>query len=110
MSLSRPQWGLKRICATCNARFYDLGKQPIVCPKCHAEFDIELLLKKRRGRPATPEAKILPLVPGLEDPLHIDLEEELEVLEESDDVLEDTSDFGDEDEAVVAIEHVSSED
>ena len=109
MSISHPEWGLKRICASCNARFYDMRKQPIICPKCGSTFDADLLIKKRRGRPPVPEAKSIPLVPGLEDPLDIDLESDLEALDESDDILEDTSDFG-EDEAVVEIELVSSED
>ncbi len=105
--MSHPEWGLKRTCPTCNARFYDMRKQPIVCPKCSATFDAELLIKKKRGRPPVPEAKVAP-VPGLEDTLDIDIEEDLEALEESDDILEDTSDFG-EDEAVVPT-HIASED
>jgi uncharacterized protein (TIGR02300 family) len=29
-----PPTGVKRICTSCAAKFYDLNKQPIVCPKC----------------------------------------------------------------------------
>jgi uncharacterized protein (TIGR02300 family) len=31
-----PPVGTKRICSACTAKFYDLGRQPIVCPKCAA--------------------------------------------------------------------------
>ena len=48
--MSKPEWGNKRICLTCGARFYDLCRLPVVCPKCEAEFDPEPLLKSRRPR------------------------------------------------------------
>lgn len=105
--MSKPEWGLKRICPNCSARFYDMARHPITCPKCASTFDPEVLVKKRRGRPPASEVKPLPLPPGLEEDLA--LAEVLEPLLESDDVLEDTSDFG-EDEAVVGIETPSDED
>jgi uncharacterized protein (TIGR02300 family) len=30
--------GTKRVCGNCTARFYDLDKRPIVCPKCQKEL------------------------------------------------------------------------
>lgn len=105
--MSKPEWGTKRICQSCGARFYDMCKHPIVCPKCEATFDPEALNKKRRGRPPVADVKPASLPPELEEGL--DLEEELEPLGEADDVLEDTSDFG-EDEDVVGIETPSDED
>ena len=33
----KPELGLKRICVSCGARFYDLAKAPAVCPKCGTE-------------------------------------------------------------------------
>ena len=48
--------GLKRICMECGARFYDLGKTPIICPACDAEFTGEVKVKGRRGRAAAEEA------------------------------------------------------
>ncbi len=44
--------GLKRICMSCGARFYDLGKNPIICPACGTEFTGEIKVKSRRGRAA----------------------------------------------------------
>ena len=43
-------WGTKRTCQNCAARFYDLGKSPIKCPKCGREHDREDFVKVRRGR------------------------------------------------------------
>lgn len=100
--MSKPEWGIKRICQNCTTRFYDMHRQPIICPKCEHVFDPDTLIKKRRGRPPLSESKALPVPAELEVVLDIDLEEDLTPLTESDDLLEDTSDFGG-DEAVVPI-------
>ncbi len=50
--MANPKWGVKRICRSCAAKFYDLGRSRITCPKCGARFDPEALLKSRRNRPA----------------------------------------------------------
>jgi hypothetical protein len=31
----QPFLGQKHQCSACSARFYDMGKQPATCPKCH---------------------------------------------------------------------------
>ena len=36
--MGKPELGLKCVCASCNERFYDLRRSPIVCPKCAAEY------------------------------------------------------------------------
>ena len=41
--MAKPEWGTKRICQSCGARFYDFGRSPIVCPACSAVFDLEIL-------------------------------------------------------------------
>ena len=46
----KPTWGIKRNCQSCAARFYDLNKAPIKCPKCGREHDREDFVKVRRGR------------------------------------------------------------
>ncbi len=48
----KASWGTKRTCQSCAARFYDLGKSPIKCPKCGREHDREDFVKVRRGRGA----------------------------------------------------------
>ena len=36
--MAKPELGLKRQCMTCGARFYDLNRDPITCPKCGTPF------------------------------------------------------------------------
>jgi uncharacterized protein (TIGR02300 family) len=36
--VAKPELGLKRQCMSCGAKFYDLNKDPIVCPKCGTVF------------------------------------------------------------------------
>jgi uncharacterized protein (TIGR02300 family) len=36
--VAKPELGTKRQCAGCGAKFYDLLKNPIVCPKCSTVF------------------------------------------------------------------------
>ncbi|MEN3929959.1 TIGR02300 family protein [Microvirga sp. W0021] len=38
--MAKPELGTKRQCASCNAKFYDLNKDPIVCPKCGTVFEV----------------------------------------------------------------------
>ena len=95
--MAKPELGTKRVCVSCNARFYDLARQPAVCPKCGTEQPAEQP-RLRRASPAEDKrrAKIVP-VPGLEE-----ADPEVETVEEEaeEDVLEDTSDLGDEAEIV----------
>ncbi len=53
--MAKLDWGIKRVCQSCSALFYDLQKKPIICPKCGAEFDPEAILKSRRSRIPTQE-------------------------------------------------------
>lgn len=52
----KASWGIKRTCQSCAARFYDLNKSPIKCPKCGREHDREDFVKVRRGRAAAAAA------------------------------------------------------
>lgn len=45
--MAKPELGTKRQCLNCGAKFYDLNKDPILCPKCGTPFVANLL----RGRP-----------------------------------------------------------
>jgi uncharacterized protein (TIGR02300 family) len=99
----QPQLGSKRVCVSCGARFYDLGRAPAVCPKCDTEQPAEQP-RLRRIAPAAPVApsrgKPQPQ-PGLEEP-DVDVEVEAEE-EEEEGVLEDTSDL-EGDDAIVEVE------
>src|SRR5436190_20078174 len=58
--------GLKRVCPQCGARFYDLQKRPIECPKCQFAFEPEALYKQRRPRQPEPAAAV-PIAADAED-------------------------------------------
>ena len=50
--------GTKRVCPSCSARFYDLSKRPIECPKCSFAFEPEALYKQRRRQPEPVESQV----------------------------------------------------
>jgi uncharacterized protein (TIGR02300 family) len=122
-SVARLEWGTKRICPTCGTRYYDLLREPVICPKCDTPYDPEAFLKSRRARPAASvEKEIQPV--GAED-VDPDLEteeadvveeeEETVVLEEAEEedeeLLEDASELGeDEDDMAEVIENVEEDE
>lgn len=125
--MSKPEWGIKRICQSCAVAFYDLRKTKILCPSCGAEYDPENLLKSRRTRvaPEPVAKKIVPLVAassddpeavlseaGIED-VEIDgeeLPEGAEALTEEEEEIEDVSELGeDEDDMAEVAEHIEDE-
>src|SRR6201999_5181 len=61
MTLVKAELGIKRVCPSCAARFYDLQKRPIDCPKCHFTFEPETMFKQRRPRQPEAEAVIAPV-------------------------------------------------
>jgi uncharacterized protein (TIGR02300 family) len=52
--VAKPELGTKRLCTHCNTKFYDLNKDPIVCPKCHTV--VPLVAVTARARPETAAA------------------------------------------------------
>src|SRR6266850_981268 len=109
-SVAKAEWGTKRICPTCGTRYYDLLREPVICPKCDTPYDPEAFLKSRRARPAAPVEKELEPV-GAEE-LDADIEtEEADVAEEEEELLEDASELGeDEDDMAEVIENVEEEE
>jgi uncharacterized protein (TIGR02300 family) len=54
--VANPALGTKRICLGCAAKFYDLGKDPIVCPTCDTVFVIPKPAPPRGGRAYQPRS------------------------------------------------------
>ena len=101
----KASWGTKRTCQNCAARFYDLNKSPIKCPKCGREHDREDFVKVRRGRAsaaataATAAAAAAAAKLALAKNKKVEdgaLDEDGADLEADDDALEDTDDLADE--------------
>ena len=55
--LAKPEWGLKRTCLNCGTRFYEVQRNPIICPSCETEFDPLALVRPRRARAAAAQTK-----------------------------------------------------
>ena len=43
--MAKPELGAKRQCQSCATKFYDFNKDPILCPKCGAEFHVASLAR-----------------------------------------------------------------
>ena len=120
--MAKPEWGTKRICPSCGTRYYDMTRDPIVCPKCSTPFDPEAFLKSRRSRPAPPVEKELEPVGAEEIDADVETEEAepaeegeegvpLEENEEDEELIEDASELGeDEDDMAEVIENVEEEE
>ncbi|MDE1172363.1 MAG: TIGR02300 family protein [Parvibaculaceae bacterium] len=48
--MAKPELGTKRDCPSCGTKFYDLAKNPVVCPKCGHEFVPDLTAKPKRAK------------------------------------------------------------
>ena len=109
-TLIKPELGTKRVCPSCAARFYDLQKRPIECPKCNFAFEPEMLLKTRRTR-LPEEAKPAPKVePADEEELETAEDEDSEVAAEDEEELEEEDELPETDEPLVATDLDADED
>ena len=82
MTLVKADLGIKRICPSCSARFYDLQKRPIECPKCAVTFEPESLYKQRRPRQPEPEKAVVVTRERDEEEEEVEETEELEAAED----------------------------
>lgn len=44
-TVAKPELGAKRQCQSCGTKFYDLKKDPIICPKCGAIYQVVALTR-----------------------------------------------------------------
>ena len=103
------KWGKKRTCLSCGARFYDMLRSPIICPKCETEFVPVVTGRGSRAKAPAPVPAPEQAKPAIEEKENLDLlaEEEdipddsglgiLDDGDDDDDLIEDTSDLGTED-------------
>ena len=47
--MANPELGTKRLCASCGAKFYDLNKVPIHCPKCGVVYEVVVATRPVRA-------------------------------------------------------------
>ena len=90
--MAKPELGTKRQCAGCGAKFYDLLKNPIVCPKCSTAFPPSTSTIGRTRRvveEASHEAITKHTTPELEDNESVGAANDIEVENEKNDSAED---------------------
>lgn len=89
--------GTKHVCGNCSAKFYDLNRDPIVCPLCETVFEVkkpEPKPKKAEVKPEKPkpepEAKEgeEAILEGEDELIDIDDSDEVIVTEDDDTFLE----------------------
>ena len=77
--MAKPELGTKRLCTNCGAKFYDLSKDPIVCPKCHTVLELAAVSARSRpeavARAAAPAAEEEVVVPETAEAEFVSLEE-----------------------------------
>jgi len=119
--VTKPEWGTKHTCQSCGAKYYDMNRNPITCPKCGTAFNPDALLRSRRSRPAAAAKEAVavsaikappPVADAVPDEDQADLKvaaladgddiEDPADDEDDDDLIEDTSDLG-EDDVVVEV-------
>ena len=100
--MAKPEWGSKRICLNCGARFYDMNREPIVCPACSTVLDPVVQNRPRRSRAAPKLAAVAPVVDP-EETVVAEPDEEVEIDEGEDETVVVAAaadeEEGDEDEA-----------
>ncbi len=93
--MAKPELGNKRVCVSCNTRFYDLTKVPAVCPKCGTEQPLDQPKLRRPVGNLTAEDRRPKKAPVV-DPDDADTEvEPAEDEAEADEVAEDADDLDD---------------
>lgn len=97
--MAKPELGTKRQCQNCGAKFFDLNKDPIVCPKCGTVFQ-GAARPRAAAKPEEEEAE-LATPPGVDvvslDEVEAAEEKVAEPVVDDLDVEEDAEDDGAED-------------
>ena len=89
--MAKLEWGRKRTCPSCNTKYYDLNKSPIICPSCGSEFDTDLLLRSRKGRGLSSKAIVVDndeLSEDISDIDNVEIETDHEVVSDDDPLVD----------------------
>ena len=77
--MAKPELGTKRLCGNCGAKFYDLSKDPIICPKCHTVLELAAVSSRSRpdsaARAAAPAPEEEAVVPETAEAEFVSLED-----------------------------------
>jgi len=74
--VAKPELGTKRLCARCGARFFDLNRAPITCPKCGTVFEAVVTTSRARPEPPRPVVReVEAVVPETREAEFVSLED-----------------------------------
>ncbi|MDP1724614.1 MAG: TIGR02300 family protein [Alphaproteobacteria bacterium] len=68
--MAKVEWGIKRFCQKCHAKYYDMQRNPITCPKCGTVFQLEIL-KSRDDAKVDFDVEELAIIPDI-DPTELE--------------------------------------
>jgi len=113
--VAKPELGTKRLCPGCGAKYYDLNRNPITCPKCGTIFETVMTSRAAKAAKAAAAQEDDEEEEDVAAPEIVSLEEADAENDSSDDVpdLEDDDDVeidDDDDDDDVFIEDDDEED
>ena len=73
--MAKPDLGTKRLCTNCSAKFYDLNKDPIVCPKCQTVLELASVAPRRPEPARAAPAEVEVVAPETAEAEFVSLEE-----------------------------------
>ena len=118
----KPEWGTKRLCRNCGARYYDLARSEIACPKCGAPYDPAASAGARRSmfgetEPSSAKKSPDPAVATSSPPIGIEKGKDRDAFDgddkrsDAEDIIEDASELvEDEDDVAVVLEGSRKDD
>jgi uncharacterized protein (TIGR02300 family) len=59
VAVAKPELGIKRICGNCGTKFYDLARDPILCPKCGTVYEITAAPARATAAKAAPVVAVV---------------------------------------------------
>ena len=110
--MAKPEWGKKRTCQNCGAKYYDMLQEPPTCPKCETVFQQETNQRGRRNRSTADAPKAIPTAAAVVKSTELEVDDIGEdTLKDDDSLPEDTSDLvgGDDDDVSDVIENVETD-
>ena len=111
--MAKPELGTKRVCLECSAKYFDLNRDPIVCPKCGTIFEIATRDKTRPAEAKPEKETAEATAPEADAVVEKTADEDTDVADESDGVAEiisledaedaDEDDDDDDDDAIAVL-------
>jgi len=91
--MAKAELGKKRVCLSCNMRFYDFDRKPIICPGCGAKFDPQRHTKSQKSpRDLQAKTKVNESIVEVDKVSEVDTSDDMDFDEDDVDVHVDDKD------------------